>query len=342
MSYSLSIKSSIKSSWSAVKKLLRRYLPSGIINLHEEYKYFYRVYKYNLSTLGELTPSSFMANLVTTIQKLTINRKRILFYPDLPGPVFTISQICLFLGYEITNNPEESFHTAIKWKNATFSQNNQIFSCLLAQNINIANISCEDISKYHINEIFKDAFGYSSFVDPLTYTGKCVVKSNLNYKHDGKIISCPISTIESGVVYQKLIDNEVEDGKVIEFRVPIFKNLIPYVFVYLKEGSNEKRFYGYPSLVSVRLADVHEFFSEEEFGKILCFCQNMGLDYGELDLLRDKTDQRLYIVDANNTPASRLIFEPLKMSSDQCLLSPEVRLSALQKLSQAFQETLLS
>ena len=36
--------------------------------------------------------------------------------------------------------------------------------------------------------------------------------------------------------------------------------------------------------------------------KILLFCRRMGLDYGELDMLRDREDGRLYIVDVNNTP----------------------------------------
>ncbi len=324
--------------WLQIKQLLSNNLPIHVINLYKIYK----IYKYNLSTVVERKPSSFMGNLLTTTQKLIKNRKKILSYPDLPGRKYTITQICLFLGYEITNNPEETFDVAIKWKNSTFSPSNQIFSCLSVQNINIVNIRCEDISKSHLNKVFQTVFGYGAAVDPLTYTGKCVVKSNLNYKHDGKIVSCPISTIESGVVYEKLIDNEVEDGKVIDIRVPVFKNLIPFVFLYLKEGSSEKRFYGYPSLISVRLAEVHEVFSQDELSKILCFCQKMGLDYGELDVLRDRTDRRLYIVDANNTPASRLLFEPLEMPPDQCLLSSEDRLNALQKLSQAFQEALLS
>jgi len=33
------------------------------------------------------------------------------------------------------------------------------------------------------------------------------------------------------------------------------------------------------------------------------FCREIGLDYGELDVLRDRKDGQIYIVDANNTPA---------------------------------------
>ena len=32
------------------------------------------------------------------------------------------------------------------------------------------------------------------------------------------------------------------------------------------------------------------------------FCAAMGLDYGKLDIIRDRADQRLYILDANKTP----------------------------------------
>ena len=48
-------------------------------------------------------------------------------------------------------------------------------------------------------------------------------------------------------------------------------------------------------------------FTKEELEKIITFCQKMGLDYGELDSIRNSTDQKLYIVDANNTPTIRFV-----------------------------------
>lgn len=320
----------------AIAKLLRENLPFPILHL-------YRIYTCNLSTVVERQPLNLLQNQLTTTKKLITNTKTILFYPELPSLSFAIYHICLFLGYKVTNNPAETFDICIKWKDATFSPKDGVLSRLSAQNINVVNINCEDISKSYVDKVFHSVFGYSIAIAPLTYNGKCVMKSDLNGQHDGKIISCPIDTIEPGVVYNKLIDNEVEDGTVLHYRVPIFKHVIP--LVYLKRLPLEHRF-GTSSahLVSSGLAEVDDVFSKEEIGKILCFCQKMGLDYGELDVLRDRNNQQLYIVDVNNTPSATMISNPLKRSLDkpERFLSANDRLIALQKLAHTFQEVLLS
>jgi hypothetical protein len=43
-------------------------------------------------------------------------------------------------------------------------------------------------------------------------------------------------------------------------------------------------------------------FSHLEIKKINEFCRQIGMDYGELDVLRDKDSGRIYIIDSNNTP----------------------------------------
>jgi hypothetical protein len=52
----------------------------------------------------------------------------------------------------------------------------------------------------------------------------------------------------------------------------------------------------------VRLCPVEEALSAEEIRNIRKFARSIGLDYGELDVLRDRDDGRTYIVDANKTP----------------------------------------
>lgn len=301
-------------------------------------KHLYRTYVYNLATVVNWKLSFIIQNIKETNQKLNKYRKKILFYPDLPSQFATIYQVCLFLGYSVTNNIEENYNAAIKWKDATFSPNDYQLLHLLSRDENLINVGSEDISKSYIAKIFQSVFDYSIEVNPVTHTGSCVVKSNLNYKHDGKIISCPISQVESDVVYQKLIDARVEDNKILEFRVPVFKQLIPLVYLCLKESLTEKRFLGYESFVSVQVTDTSEVFSEDEIYKLLLFCQRMGLDYCELDVLRDKVEGRIYIVDANNTPSSIGLFEPLIRPLDKCLLSPTQRSNTLEKLAQAFKQ----
>ena len=65
------------------------------------------------------------------------------------------------------------------------------------------------------------------------------------------------------------------------------------------------------------------------------------MDYGELDILRDQQDQRIYIVDANNTPSSRLLFEPVEMPYEKCLLSFEQRQTVLDRYTQVFKSQFL-
>ena len=320
-----------------IKIFLQKYIPISLLNL-------YRTYTYNISIGSNKKPLSVAHKLVTTSKKISSQRKKILFYPDFPYRKATIYQICLLLGYDVTDNPQEKFDLAIKWQRyKTFFSEEPILSRLSIQNLNVINLHCQDVSKSLTNQLFYEAFGYSIAVNPLTYTGKCVVKSNLNAQHDGKIISCPIERIESGVVYQKLVENDIKKGIVLDYRVPIFKQKIPLVYIYIKENKTEtQRFFGYPSLISVRVAETQEIFNKNEISKILCFCQKLGLDYGELDVLRDRTDKQIYIVDANNTPSSRLLFEPLILPSEKCILTPEDRQFALDKMAEAFQQEFLN
>ena len=37
-------------------------------------------------------------------------------------------------------------------------------------------------------------------------------KSDINAKHDGEIINCPIESAEDGMIYQILIDNSISEG----------------------------------------------------------------------------------------------------------------------------------
>ena len=196
-----------------IKKRLRKRLFPAV--------HLFRTYKYNLYAEEEHHLSNLIRNILATRKKLTGNKKTVLFYPDFPSAGFMISQILYFLGYGVTNNPDHKFDFAIKWEDATFSPQDQVLRGLEAQNASVVNINCVDISKAHVDEVFHSVFGYSVTVDPLTYTGNCVVKSNLNAQGGGRIISCPIDTIEADVVYNKLIDNEVEDGIVLHYRVPV-------------------------------------------------------------------------------------------------------------------------
>jgi hypothetical protein len=230
---------------------------------------------------------------------LTSPKPLILFYPDVPPPDdFVAHKLCALLGYGMTHLPERNYHVAFKRRDATYFEPDELGP--IAEGTPIINRYSVDISKETVNSVFEDIFGYSLKVDPKCFNGEAVVKSNLNNEHDGRIISChKDEQNDEKKVYQKKINNKTEDKMVVDYRVPFHNGKIP--LVYLKYKPVERRFGNQNEYV--RTAEPRVVFSEEEVQNIKKFCSRMGIDYGELDVLRDNRDGRIYIVDANNTPA---------------------------------------
>ena len=232
-------------------------------------------------------------------RKLCGKPSSILAYPDNPrhiGYPYTLIHICDKLGYRITNNPKEKHHLCVRWQDATHGKVDKVLDGL-SKSERVINIDCLDISKKHVDRVFSKVFGYSTIIDPLTFKGKFVEKSDANGKHDGIILDGPIEEVRNGKIYQRLIDNTSGTQFVVDMRVPVFGANIPFVF--LKYKPIENRF-----KLSVKgdLTQVNKVCSTEEMEKCLSFCREMGLDYGELDLARDRSNGYLYILDVNNTP----------------------------------------
>ncbi len=226
----------------------------------------------------------------------------ILFYPVDPranGYDYTIKLICHFLGYKITTVPGRGKRLVMRWEDTTHGRMDARLA-ELARAGEVINLRCTDISKKRVDEVHKAVFGYSASVDPLVYEGDCVEKSDENGKADGRIVRCPLVEARSGCVYQIRINCQVDDEFVDEMRTPVFGGAIPLVLIKYKLLSA-------PFSYSVKgaVAELEDCMSPEEAQKVLQFCKTIGLDCGELDVLRDRTDNRLYIVDANNTPTYR-------------------------------------
>jgi len=135
----------------------------------------------------------------------------------------------------------------------------------------------DDISKTHVAKIFEEVFGYGVDVDPLTYEGKAVQKSDTNATHDGEVVDCPLSRadVKAGSVYQKLIDSRHDGPRSEDLRMAYVSGEIPVVFH--KYKLIEKRF-------------------GTDYDHVA-----MGLDFGAVDVMRDKHDGRIYVVDVNKT-----------------------------------------
>ena len=218
----------------------------------------------------------------------------ILFYPHLPHHRTVIYKICKSLGLKIITNPEKQYDILFYWDDSTYSEKINI----TPKSALSINLGCTDISKVNVDKVFEEVFGYSLIINPETYSGDCVIKSDMNALHDGRIIKCPVEIITKDMVYQKIIDNSFDENYVKDIRVPVFKDSIP--FVYFKFKKYEDRFTN--KIDHVEVHNTSEVLTNEEVNSIISFAGNIKLDYGELDILRDNKDEKIYIIDVNKTP----------------------------------------
>ena len=170
------------------------------------------------------------------------------------------------------------------------------------------NFSCRDIGKRHVDRVFRSIFGYGSPVDPRTHHGIAVRKSNLNAQHDGRIVRCPVRTVRRTSVYQRLINNTGGGAFADDLRTPVLGGDVPFVYVIRKPLKSR-----FGSARGERIVETRDAFSAGEIDRIRRFAAAMGLDYAELDILRDADDGRIVIVDANPTPWGPTTMEPAEL-----------------------------
>ncbi len=226
------------------------------------------------------------------------SNKTIFVYPHYPSSGSTLYKIAKCLHYNITNIYQPNLQGAIYWEYQTLREEYHFLESLASQGMQIINLYSRDISKVYVGQVFFKVFGYSINIDPSQYQGKVVEKSDINAMHDGRIIMCPVKKIKENHVYQILIDNSYQDDQVKDIRVPIVKETLD--FVYLKYRKIEERFKN--TTIQTKLENINQILTEDEISKLNLFCKEVSLDYGELDVLRDKVTGKVFIVDVNNTP----------------------------------------
>ena len=248
-----------------------------------------------------------------------------LFYPDYPGDEFyTIVAIFMRLGYFATRDPDDRFDFAVSWQDRTWVETEPVLEAI-ARAKPVLNLRCRDISKTRVERIFKEVFGRATFVDPKRHRGPCVKKFDENAR-GGSVVQGPVDEVEDGFVYQRLIDS-ARDGCMIEYRMPVVLNSLPVLYVQEKVVPDatiktEK--------LGLAVGSVEDAFSADECAAILEFCGRMGLDFGELDVLRSNDDGQIYILDANKTPGGFGMLNRMKWR-------PEQRQTALKRLAAAFE-----
>ncbi len=257
--------------------------------------------------------------------------KTVLFYPDYPSKRSVLYKLLRILKYNRTNNPGKKFDLAIHWDIQTFRKDQPLLNRIDGDR-HVINIGCTDISKKHIDEIHQQVFHYGTLVDPTIYRGKCVMKSNLNALHDGRIIDCPVTAVDNSCIYQLVINNQVDADTVEDIRIPVIGEEMPLGYLNYKPVT--ARFGSYMRFNSkVRKKEVvrpGDIFSPEEIAQIREFLKRLKMDYGELDILRNRDDGKIYIVDANNTPTGPSHLDSLS------------RKEALQQLAASFHRQFLA
>lgn len=239
----------------------------------------------------------FILRFVFLYFRNNFKNRTILFYPHFPSKRSTIHKITRYLGFNRTNNPKLNHELVVHYEMLTFRKERH-FSGGKDKKMHIINHACDDISKEHVEKVFQHTFGYGTFIDPLTFQGEAVKKNNINAMHDGEIVHCPIVRLEKGYVYQKLIHNQIGNNLVEDLRITVIHH--NPVICQIKRRPEAARFSRQTSLTY--LIDPDQALHDDEKQKISLFCANLGLEFGSLDVLRDKNEGRIYIVDANNTP----------------------------------------
>lgn len=224
------------------------------------------------------------------------NAPTLAFYPQPAGPWYNIWLTLQNTSIKITKNPFKADFIFV-FDDSTQSNVIQNLTCDFKGRL--INHRVTDISKSNVSQIFKDIFGYDLEIDPVTHEGTAVEKSDENGTHDGRLIDCPIAQhdIKSGYAYQKFIDSSFSGKTAEDLRVAAVYGKVATVFH--KHKDFNKRFG--TAYLSTTVKNAEEVFDDTELKLIAQFCDEIGLDFGAIDVMRDKHDGRIYIVDVNKT-----------------------------------------
>lgn len=223
--------------------------------------------------------------------------RTILVWPEMPSRRSTIYKICKKLGYVLTNNLSLHSKAAVFWEDKTIrGRYNELVQ--INKRMPVINRYSDNILKTWVDDFFHEVFGYKTRINPLTFNGFAVKKSEYNAQHDGTIVQCPLAKAESDTIYQIVINNLDENGFYEDLRIPIFGGKIP--FVYRKLKAAQMRFETAPEKAYVE--ETNNILSREEQSLVIEFARVIKLEFGEIDGLRNRDDGRLYLIDVNNTP----------------------------------------
>jgi len=216
------------------------------------------------------------------------------FAPEVPRPWYMARGAALWAGIGLASSPLEA-DAAFYFDDSTTGRIDP------PPGLPAINFACTDVSKAHVARVFEEVFGYPLALDPTAAAGPIVEKSDRNGVHDGRVVHAP-AIPQEGKVYQRLVETQA-DGFNHDLRT-VCVGGDPLFVVHKRKPAGES------FAIHTRRATLEEprdLFSEAELALIRRFNDRLGLECGGLDVLRDRTDGRIYIVDANKTDLGPVI-----------------------------------
>ena len=248
-------------------------------------------------------------------------RLTVLAYPQpvTRQPHVLVAKLCAALGYHVVSVPTRPYDVALRFHDATFSDPSLLDP--LPPDLPVINRGATDISKTRVAREYERAFGGQSLVDPRTHEGEIVEKPDVNAADGRGLVVAPLEP-RDGFVYQRLIDSRTGDGHYIEYRLPVHDGRFPLVYrKVIDEGTRFEK-----KATRVTIEDPADHFSADELDRIGRLAHAMGVEFGELDVLRDNGDGLPYVIDVNDTPWGELKW-----------VSPGERARAYSALAASFQ-----
>ncbi|CAN5267370.1 hypothetical protein BH11PSE2_BH11PSE2_05610 [soil metagenome] len=222
------------------------------------------------------------------------NPPKIWFTPDKPRPWYVVWMAMAWSGVRFANTLEEA-DAAFYFLDQTYGE---AINPPLPRSFNFA---CPDVSKTRVAEVFETVFGYPLAIDPTAWEGLAVEKGELNGVHDGRVINCP-AIPQPGKVYQRLIDTS-DESHAYDLRTHCVGGEPVLVWIKTKPRGDSFTIHN----LGVVLRTPASVFSAPELAMIRRFAAEFGSDWAGLDILRDRHDGRLYIVDVNKTDVGPII-----------------------------------
>lgn len=215
-------------------------------------------------------------------------RLKVWFAPARPRPWYVVWSAVTRAGIEIAKSPAEA-DAAFWFEDVT------VGAAPLVSGHRVLNAGLSDISKTRVAEAWGKVAGYPLLLDPAAHEGEAVEKSEGNGTHDGRLVTCPTQSLP-GKSYQRFIDSS--DGETaFDHRTTIVNREPLFVLVKTKPAGDRFSIHN----ATVRFQPLDSIFSASEISLIRSFAEEMQIDWGAVDILRDRASGRIYVVDVNKT-----------------------------------------